>query len=131
MSETTEIKGQFGLGQSGGTGKKLKIIFILQMSSYYQPCRYSKRQINLQLTNTYCQVHSLNCNCNKPLQHIILQILEQEPSLKEDKEFTTKLQQCLSTGDTGVTHEDDFGGIGDGDLERLFAEDFGEEDDTR
>ncbi len=28
VSETTEIKGQFGLGQSGGTGKKLKNIYF-------------------------------------------------------------------------------------------------------
>ena len=31
VSETTEVKGQFGLDQSGGTGKKLKINFILQI----------------------------------------------------------------------------------------------------
>ncbi len=31
VSETTEVKGQFGLGQSGGTGKKLKIIYISQI----------------------------------------------------------------------------------------------------
>lgn len=30
VSETTEVKGQFGLGQSGGTGKKLKTLFVFQ-----------------------------------------------------------------------------------------------------
>lgn len=28
VSNTTGVKGQFGLGQSGGTGKKLKIFLI-------------------------------------------------------------------------------------------------------
>ncbi len=30
VSETTVVKGQFGLGQSGGTGKKLKLILFFR-----------------------------------------------------------------------------------------------------
>ncbi len=36
VSETTEVKGQFGLGQSGGTGKKLKYIYFTDMSSLWK-----------------------------------------------------------------------------------------------
>lgn len=96
--------------------------------SYQQPCKYSKNQLNLQQVNTYVQIHDLNCGCETPLQHIIFQILQQEPSLKEDKNFKENLEKCLSTGTGGTDPTGDIDDIGDGDLERLFAENFGEED---
>ncbi len=100
------------------------------MSSYQQCTFYTKKQLQLQSTNLHVAAHDLTCSCEKPLQHIILQILEQEPSLKEDKQFTENLQKCLTTTEKPTGHEDDvLGDIGDGDLEKLFEEDFGEDTD--
>lgn len=99
------------------------------MTKYEKPSKLSKRQLNLQRVNTYTSIHDLNCECQKPLQHIILQILQQEPSLKQDKEFVKEIQRCLSitaAGDQdGGVPED---GFGDGDLEKLFEAPFDDED---
>lgn len=87
--------------------------------SLSKPCKYSGKQLNLQIVNTYVNVHDLNCSCDEPLKHIIQQIQEQEPTLK-----------CLTTGETGGDHglEDGVDGLGEGELEALFAET--EEKDT-
>lgn len=114
MSETTEIKGQFGHGQSGGTGKKLKIYIFLQMSDYIPP-KYSKRQLDLQNVNTYVNVHDCSCRCKSPLKHIIQQILHQEPTLKP--------WLATTIADAGNHDgEKDIDGFGPGELEALFAE---------
>ncbi len=122
MSETTVVKGQFGLVQSGGTGKKLKNSFFLQMSNLQKPTNYSKNGLNNQILNTYVNIHDLNCGCDNALKHIVLQILEKEPEIKK----------CLTTTTTGETTgdgEEDV--LGEGDLERFFAEDFGEDVESR
>ncbi len=69
--------------------------------------------MDLQIVNTYVAVHDLNCGCEKPLEHIIKQIQQQEPSLKP----------CPTTTATGDDHgpEDGVDGLGDGELEALFA----------
>lgn len=36
VSETTEVKGQFGLDQSGGTGKKLKYSFTYRYELFME-----------------------------------------------------------------------------------------------
>lgn len=64
-------------------------------------------------------IHDLWCYCDNPLKHIILGILEQEPTLNFDQEDSKKIQKCLTTGG-GEDVLDDFG---DGELEKLFAED--------
>lgn len=87
--------------------------------SYSKPCKYNEKQLNLQIVNTYVNIHDLNCSCEEPLKHIIKQIQEQEPTLK-----------CLTTGETGENPglEDGVDGLGDGELEALFADT--EEKDT-
>ncbi len=121
MSETTEIKGQFGLGQSGGTGKKLNM-FILQMSNFFVEKPTNPKRDNLDMINAYVHIHDLKCNCNTPLQHIINQLIEKEP----------ELTKCLTTPTTEDGRGDAVDTIEDGDLDRLFEEDFGEDDaDTR
>ncbi len=119
MSETTEIKGQFGLDQSGGTGKKLKIYLFYRMS-------LSKHE-NLKFTNAVYHLHDLICPCEKGIKHSIQILLNQTKN-----EFSTTdikdIQKCLGTTPTeedGVADGIDFGD----DLEKLFAADT-EEDTT-
>lgn len=117
MSETTEIKGQFGLGQSGGTGKKLNM-FVLQMSDYLKPTLYNNRGLENQLKNLCYTAHDLCCGCNDPTKHL---------------EYLFSEQKCHHTGDTtttaGTNHGDDKeDAFDEGDLENLFSKDFDEED---
>ncbi len=91
------------------------------MSDYYKPTFFSKRQKQLAWTNTITSIHDLLCNCEKPLQHTIQNILETEPSLKEDKNFKINTEKCLTTDGDGDTPEGDAGDIGLEDLEALFA----------
>ena len=127
MSETTVVKGQFGLEQSGGMGKKLKITFILQMSRQCPP-KYNSKQLQLQYVNTLVNIHDLNCGCDSPLECTVLTIYNQEKDLKFTKQEKQQLRKWLTTTEENTTQEED--AIGDGDLERLFADDFGEEKDT-
>lgn len=84
--------------------------------SDYVPPKFSPRQLNLQMVNCYTAIHDLKCHCEKPLKHIIQQILEQEPTLKPWLDSTT--------GDGGnQPTEKDTEDTGIEDLERLFAED--------
>lgn len=88
------------------------------MSDFVDP-KYTKRQLNLQMVNGYVAIHDLRCHCQKPLQHIIEQIHQQEPTLK-----------CQDTTTAAVGNPDgekDIDGFGPGELERLFAE----EDDEK
>lgn len=89
--------------------------------SLSKPAKYTKKQLNLQIVNTYVNIHDLNCGCDEPLKHIIQQIQDQEPSLKP----------CLTTTATGEDPGpvDGVDGLGDGELEALFAE-TNEEDTT-
>ncbi len=127
MSETTEIKGQFGLGQSGGTGKKLKINYILQM--FISPCTTTKQK-QLLLVNNFVSGHDLLCCCKSPAFHCAQIIIQQlAPELKEKEK--EQLKQCLTTEPSGDTAADP-GPEGDldfGELEKLFEQDTEEETD--
>lgn len=81
--------------------------------SDYVPPRFTKKQLNLQNVNTYVNVHTLTCDCQQPLQHIIKQIVQQEPSIKP------WLATIVDTGDPAT--EKDIDGFEPGELERLFA----------
>lgn len=87
--------------------------------SLSKPTKYSKKGLQLQIVNTYVNIHDLNCGCDEPLKHIIKQIEEQEPTLK----------RCHTTTETGENHgqEDFVDELGEGDLEALFAEPDGED----
>lgn len=122
MSETTVVKGQYGLVQSGGTGKKLKTkTLLLQMSSFLTPSLYSKNGLENQFINCVWNTHDLMCGCNDCFGHLkaILQRKETQPCLP-------------STEDTGTAAQDNHGedddGFKEGDLENLFASDFEEDD---
>lgn len=97
------------------------------MSDYFKKITTSKRHQNLQWVNSMVNTHDLVCQCDEPLKHIILTIRDQEPNIKFNKEESTKLQQWLTTGDD--QDGDAIDGLGDGDLERLFEEDFTADDE--
>lgn len=84
----------------------------------------------LQWLNGTVHMHDMFCQCDEPLKHLMFEILEKEKDIKFTEEEQQQLQKCLSTGDRGAPDGDV---LGDGDLDRLFAEDvFGEEEnDTR
>lgn len=90
---------------------------------------YTKRELQLQWTNNIVQLHDLLCKCNKPLEHTIDNILHQEPNLRLEQSTKNLIEKCLTSGAAdSITHEEDADIIGDGDLEKLFAEDFTEDD---
>lgn len=92
------------------------------MSKFFVEKTPNYKRDNLDMINGYVHIHDLKCNCHTPLQHIINQLIEKEP----------ELTKCLTT----TTTEDGTAGVLDtidaGDLDRLFADDFTEDDvDTR
>lgn len=127
MSETTEVKGQFGLDQSGGTGKKLKIFYFTDMSTRWITPKTSLKQQKLQWINLLCHDHDIFCGCSSPLEHTAALIFEQEPDLRFRPPEKDLIQKCLTTQDT-TEGDGDQDAFGEGDLEDLFKEDFGEED---
>lgn len=84
-----------------------------------------KQKINNWM-NLLAHVHDNNCNCDEPLQHTIHIILEKEPNIQFQESTKQLLKKCLGTEDS-KEDGDDVDGLGIGDLERLFAEDTGED----
>lgn len=69
-------------------------------------------------------IHDLKCECNEPAVHSLQILLNQ---LKPELTSTQKqeIKKCLgTTGD----QEDEDGGVTGEDLERIFAEDTGDND---
>lgn len=98
------------------------------MNNYYVKPKTSVKAQRLARTNAYVSIHDLHCDCQQPLQHIITDIILQEPSLKSDDKFKHYLTQCLGTTQDGDTVKEEEDILGDVDLERFFDADFGEED---
>lgn len=72
--------------------------------------------------NLIVGIHNLQCGCDDPLKHTVEEIHNQEPSLKP------QIPKWLTTGNDPGAPDDD--GFGDGDLEKLFEGDIGEDDAT-
>lgn len=99
------------------------------MTNYYKPLTIGRRHRDLNWINSLVTVHDLQCQCDQPLNHTVIAIFNQEPNLKFNKEDSTLIQKCLTTGDhTGGDVVEEFGGD---ELETLFADDvFGEDKDA-
>ena len=97
------------------------------MTNYYKQIQWSQKHKDLNFVNSICSNHDLWCCCNDPLKHTIITILKQEPTIKFDKEDSKIIQKCLTTTEDGGDG-DVLDGFGDGELEKLFGEDIGEED---
>ena len=72
------------------------------------------------MVNSYVSIHDLHCHCKKPLQHIIHQIEEQEPTIKTCRDTTTAADG-IQDGDDVIDH------FGPGELEKLFENDIAED----
>jgi len=102
------------------------------MSFRLQPTKPTKRQAALKWMNMLHHIHDLMCDCPNSITHTAAFIFEQEPKhnfLPPEKDL---IRKCLSGepatdagGDQGV---DAFTGE---ELENLFKDDAGENDDTR
>lgn len=93
----------------------------------------SRRHLN-QLINVCCGAHDLICPCDEPTKHIILHLFSNEEPYFVTKEQKDNIIKCLITDDAAGTGTHTPAGddaIGDGDLEKLFAEDAFEEEDTK
>ena len=91
------------------------------MSSYLTPSLYSRNALENQWVNSIWNTHDLICGCNNCFKHLF-EILQKKNNLP-----------CLpstSTEDAGTqTDGEDHGdGFDEGDLDKLFEEDF--EEDT-
>jgi hypothetical protein len=84
------------------------------------------RKDNLQLVNTYVAIHDLKCNCKHPLECILEQIKQQEPTLQIQykKSCRTSTETGERPGGEGAAEET----IGQEDLEEIFAADATEGD---
>lgn len=126
MSETTVVKGQFGLDQSGGTGKKLKY-FILQMSSCYKPTFYNTQGKQNQWINDIHCTHDLWCSCDHTIKHLLLALAEKEEIIPVTTEQKRSILKCLSTTEDLITETVDKGDIDELALDAIFAEDLTED----
>lgn len=70
------------------------------------------RATKIQWLNHLASTHGLLCDCHNPIEHTVNTIFEIEPELKK---------KCLTTTAAGEK-EDTIDGLGDGELEALFAE---------
>lgn len=90
------------------------------MSKFLQPTLYKGRPQELQWLNNIFQTHDMICGCKNPVQHL-------HHLLKKDNK-----QLCLpSTEETGETSNGDADAVDnllEGDLDRLFEEDFEEDE---
>lgn len=88
----------------------------------------NNKATKLALINSLVGNHDLVCCCQNPLLHLHNIILEQlAPELTPQQK--QQIKQCLGPDTTGA-EEDASGDIGDLDLEKLFADDTGEEETT-
>ncbi len=96
VSETTEVKGQFGLDQSGGTGKTLKLYFFTEMSySKYQQTYLGPKGIEQQILNSIFTTHDIGCGCPDPPTHILKLIAPLVKKKNLSSEEKKKLNNAL------------------------------------
>ena len=88
------------------------------MSKLITP-RISPKNKKIDWINHLVSTHNLICGCEQPLTHTIEEILDQEPNLP------FACPSCRGTGTAAATTKED-DAFGDGDLEALFAGDFGD-----
>lgn len=78
--------------------------------------------------NMLVHCHDIMCECPSPLEHTAALIFEQEPELRFNTPEKDLIKKCLTTGTDIADAAGDPDGFGEGDLEDLFKENFGEDD---
>jgi hypothetical protein len=96
------------------------------MSTRYVPTKDNHRHKKLKWLNFITHAHDIFCDCDEPLAHTIGEIITQEPNIKFNIQERDLLKKCLGEDTTTV---DALDVIGEGDLEDLFKEDIGEDDE--
>lgn len=91
--------------------------------SRFIPTKYNKKQLQLQWINDMVHGHDLLCGCEGPLEHIILEITNQEKNLRFTDKEKQQLKKCLFGDDTTTADEE----IGDADLAALFGDEYGDQ----
>lgn len=92
------------------------------------PLPLTTRKEQLKLVNHFVSAHDLLCECPEPAKHCFNVLLKQlKPEFTEQDK--NQIKQCLGTATTAAVEED--AGLDPGDLEKLFGDDDGEEDDNR
>lgn len=97
------------------------------MTTRYIPSDDNHRQKKLKWMNGICHYHDIFCKCPNPLECTIRLIIDQEPELRFNNIEKDKLRKCITTEEKD-TENGDPDDIGEGDLDALFKEDFGDED---
>lgn len=101
------------------------------MSTRLKPAKCTIRQANLKWMNQLVHLHDNFCDCPTPVEHTSILLFQQEPDQKFTPIEKDIIKKCLG-GEHGdpATTKDDGDVLGEGDLDTLFAEDFGDHDDT-
>lgn len=97
--------------------------------SRFIPTKDTLRQKKLKWMNFLCHAHDMNCDCCNPLECTVRLIFEQEKDLKFTTPEKDLIKKCVTGEEThtgGDAADQDI--IGEGDLDALFGEDFGEND---
>lgn len=102
------------------------------MSHRWTTPKSSIREKKLQWLNLIAHAHGIFCDCPDPMEHTAALIFEQEPDLKFKVPERDLIKKCLG-GEPVVTagETEDVDAFGPGDLDALFAEDGGQENDAR
>lgn len=90
------------------------------MSKQLQNVKYGPKQLETNWVNNIFHSHDLFCGCDNPLKHLIIILNKQGKAPKPESEAKNILCLITGEGDSTDPEEEPFG---DGELERLFAED--------
>lgn len=91
------------------------------MSTLYKKPPYSTKQQENNWINNIYHSHDLWCGCKDPELHFLTIINRNGPTPKPEKDIRNI--QCLLTGSHTTTVGEEDGGLEEGELEKLFAED--------
>lgn len=95
------------------------------MSSLWKKPPFTPRQHDTHWMNLIFSTHDLYCGCKDPILHLMYTINRDNNAPKPIEDLQNI--KCLLTGITGEeTGDIEDTGFGPGDLERLFAEDEGQ-----
>lgn len=96
------------------------------MSNHFKPTFYNDTAKEKQYLNCLVNCHDLWCGCDEPLKHTASTIFKFCGPTDFNEEDKQNILKCLGNGTTTTTAADggdqEDGGFGPGDLEKLFSE---------
>lgn len=101
------------------------------MSTRLKPAKCTLRQTNLKWMNQIVHIHDTFCDCSTPIEHTTILLFQQEPKQQFTAIEKDIIKKCLGGEHGDVATTENAGDVlGEGDLDTLFAEDFGDPADT-